>query len=229
MSSGPRCRNENPRSAVSSCRLETPRSASTPSTGLNTHRRAASSIDSREIRLQQSHSVSPYPASRSRAIASACVSRSIPISRPVVSCRAISERVATQPDRRIHIRSARLHPQPAHSLFGQHRRVPCVQLKCPDSSSVFTSSSRDRAGLHVLEEPAHDSRFRDRSGTRYTSTSPFICAASRKIRAPECAPAHPAPPCFRNNSLSRRNLRFVGWCDESLASFSSTSCQCFIG
>ena len=88
ISSGAAQRKENPRSGLSSSRLDTPRSARTPSSGGSFNSVATSPIfeNSACTRITR-RSCGP---NRSRAISRACGSRSIPTNRPVVSRRAIS-------------------------------------------------------------------------------------------------------------------------------------------
>src|SRR5579864_9051082 len=80
MSSGPRERNEKPRSPKSSCMLDTPRSASTPSAGGRL--RSAKTSPICEKLACTKVTLSPNSASLLRAISSACASRSRPTSRP---------------------------------------------------------------------------------------------------------------------------------------------------
>src|SRR5690349_21080586 len=95
MSSGPASRKENPRAAWSSCMLETPKSAKTPSTGGIPNSCATSAI--REKGACTTVTLAPKILSRSCAMASACASRSRLISLPEVSFRAIASECPPAP------------------------------------------------------------------------------------------------------------------------------------
>src|SRR5690242_21122856 len=95
MSSGPASRKENPRAAWSSCMLETPKSAKTPSAGGIPNSRATSAI--RENGACTTVTFSPKVFSRSCAMASACASRSRVISLPEVNFWAIASECPPAP------------------------------------------------------------------------------------------------------------------------------------
>ena len=113
MSSGPANRNEKPRSAVSSCRLETPRSASTPFTGPAPALEPTSSILEKS-RLHQCHLLFVILQSLPRDVQRLRVPID-PDQPPVVSCRAISSAWPPSPTVASTYVPSGLHSQPAQA------------------------------------------------------------------------------------------------------------------
>src|SRR5579864_9265263 len=152
MSSGPRARNEKPRTPRSSCMLDTPRSASTPSAGGKL--RSANTSPICEKLACTNVTLSPNSASRLRAISSACVSRSRPTSRPPApSRRAIS--IACPPSPTV----ASTYSPPgliaSQSIVSSTSTGLCSTFKL-DAQFVQNLQVvvRNRALLQVLQRPA---------------------------------------------------------------------------
>src|ERR1700674_3447701 len=152
MSSGPRARNENPRSPKSSCMLDTPRSASTPSAGGRLFSAKTSPIC--EKLACTNVTLSPNSASLPRAISSACVSRSRPTNRPPApSRRAIS--IACPPSPTV----ASTYSPPgliaSQSIVSSTSAGLCSTFKLDAQVVQYLQVVvRDRALLQVLQRPA---------------------------------------------------------------------------
>src|SRR6266851_2598633 len=152
ISSGPRSRKEKPRSPWSSCMLDTPRSASTPSAGGSL--RSAKTSPICEKLACTKVTLSPNSASLPRAISRACASRSRPTNRPLApSRRTIS--IACPPSPTVASTYSPSGLIASQSIASSTSTGLCSTFKLDAQFVQYLQVVvRDRALLQVLKRPA---------------------------------------------------------------------------
>ena len=220
MSSGAAQRNENPRSGLSSSRLEIPRSAITPSSG-GSFKFRRHFADLRKFCVHQNHlffvRLQSFPRDFKRL--RVAIDRHQP---PRRQPPGNFDRVPARAGRRVHIRPLGPDAKPLDHFRGQNRRMQNAQNLNAQVVQCLFVFRRDRITVHLIQEPGviPDFQIGEVPLKRpLRLSSPPIPAIQVELK---CAPAHPPRPPDRNSWFVPETSAWPGCAKKaSRASFRS--------